>query len=98
MYNELKTAESLLLAGSQRPTDPETQGTAGWPALLSPRKSASSTPIHTRKQPWTAAKGRTTNNPPKPPSVPIQNRYVPLTEDRDLVLMTGITCPLHTAG
>jgi len=54
----------------------------GWPALLSPRKSASSTPIHTRKQPWTAAKGRTTNNPPKPPSVPIQNRYAPLTENR----------------
>ncbi|KAK5894034.1 hypothetical protein CesoFtcFv8_010765 [Champsocephalus esox] len=50
----------------------------GWPALLSPRKSASSTP----KQPWTAAKGRITNNPPKPPSVPIQNRYAPLTESR----------------
>jgi len=28
MYNELKTAESLLLAGSRRPIDPETQGTA----------------------------------------------------------------------
>ncbi|XP_071062166.1 uncharacterized protein [Pseudochaenichthys georgianus] len=51
-------------------------------ALLSPRKSASSTPIHTRKQQWTAAKGRITNNPPKPPSVPIQNRYAPLTENR----------------
>ncbi|XP_034005651.1 guanylate kinase 1b isoform X1 [Trematomus bernacchii] len=40
---------------------PEICDATGWPALLSPRKSASSTPLPTRKQPWTAAKGITTN-------------------------------------
>ena len=42
---------------------PEICDATGWPALSS-RHSASSTPVLSRKQPWSAAKGRTNNKPP----------------------------------
>ena len=51
----------------------------GWPAL--PRQNASSTPVSSRTQPWTAVKGRKNNKPPQQPSVRLDNRFAPLLQD-----------------
>ncbi|XP_035495616.2 uncharacterized protein LOC118313818 [Scophthalmus maximus] len=52
----------------------------GWPALPS-RGSASSTPTPSRRQPWTAAKGRNINMPPQQPCVQLENRFAPMLQD-----------------
>lgn len=59
---------------------PEVCDATGWPALSS-RQSASSTPVLSRTQPWTAAKGRISNKPPQQPSVQLENRFAPLLQD-----------------
>uniref|UniRef100_A0A3B4WW15 Uncharacterized protein n=1 Tax=Seriola lalandi dorsalis TaxID=1841481 RepID=A0A3B4WW15_SERLL len=48
---------------------------------LPSRQWASSTPVRSRTQPWTAAKGRTNNKPPQQPRVQLENRFAPLQQD-----------------
>ena len=55
---------------------PEISDATGWPAL-----SSSSTPMQSKTQPWTKAKGKKSNNAPKPPGVKTQNRFAPLLQD-----------------
>ena len=60
---------------------PEICDTTGWPALP-PRQSASSTPVLSRTQSWTAAKGKISNKmPPQQLSVQVKNRFAPLLQD-----------------
>ena len=59
---------------------PEICEATGWPALSS-RQSASSTPVASRTQPWITAKGRTSSKPPQQPTVQLDNRYSPLSQD-----------------
>uniref|UniRef100_A0A8C9XI99 OSK domain-containing protein n=1 Tax=Sander lucioperca TaxID=283035 RepID=A0A8C9XI99_SANLU len=64
-----------------RAQHPEICDMNGWPALPS-RQSASSTPVLSRTQPWTAAKGRISNKmPPQQLSVQLDNRFAPLLQD-----------------
>lgn len=63
-----------------RTQHPEICDASGWPALPT-RQSSSSTPVASRTQPWTSAKGRASRKPPQRPSVKLDNRYAPLSQD-----------------
>uniref|UniRef100_A0A665W5N9 SGNH hydrolase-type esterase domain-containing protein n=1 Tax=Echeneis naucrates TaxID=173247 RepID=A0A665W5N9_ECHNA len=56
-----------------------------WPSLPT-RQRSSSTPVHGRKQDWTALNEKLNNKPPKQPSVKLQNRFAPLLKDSGSLL------------
>ncbi|CAJ1066841.1 uncharacterized protein LOC117821914 [Xyrichtys novacula] len=61
-----------------RTVHPEISDATGWPALPS---SSSSTPIQSRTQPWTTAKGKTNSKYPVEHTVKMQISFAPLHQD-----------------
>ena len=60
---------------------PEICDATGWPALSS-EKSASSTPVPKRKQPWTTVKTKSKSVPTQITKIQLENRFAPLYQDR----------------
>ncbi|XP_034536948.1 uncharacterized protein LOC117811039 [Notolabrus celidotus] len=61
---------------------PEICDAPGWSALSS-RRSAASTPLPRRKQPWTAVKATSKSKPVKETKIHLENRFAPLSQDPD---------------